>query len=267
MKKHSIYSRFFFTFFLILISCFRVFPKVQQIPDPLLNHSNYLAIDAGMNYVSPEYRYPYCIIQEVRFNLSNNLSGSYNPITSFEIGHVFKIGKEEPIVFRLNSGLSIASYSVNMIPDYNTFNYFPSAYRFVGSNYTLFNLSETFIQVPLAISTHIPLKIFQPQARYHALELKLGCYYGFNINREIQSQVIPESNSSTEYILPPHKFGKLTLFAESGVSFTSQNGNSHEIGCRATYDPGPYFTDAPGSEIPFLYNSIGIFYRWTFYSF
>ncbi len=224
--------------------------QVKQIEDPLLTHSNYISIDAGMNYVSPNYSYRNAVLNGCSYNLGDNLSGAYQPIASLEVGHVFKIGAKDPFILKLNSGISIASYSLNVFNNKSD----PET------------LSETFLQVPLAISTHIPLQIFQPQSRYHALELKFGGYYGVNIKREIQTYNVPESGS-TDFNLPAYQFGKFSLFAEAGVSFTSPNGHSHEIGIRASHDMGPYLNFNNSPELPFLYNSVGVFYRWTFYCF
>jgi len=235
-----------------LFGTISAFSQVKQIEDPALTHSNYIAIDAGMNYVAPNYMYRNADINGVTYNLGNNLSGAYQPIASLEIGHVFKIGPKDPFILRLNSGVSIASYSLNMIDNNNATQ----------------TLSETFLQVPLAVSTHIPLEVFQSQARYHALELKFGGYYGLNIKREIQTDVVPESGSTNDFSLPALQFGKVSLFAEAGVSFTSPKGHSHEIGLRATHDMGPYVSfNNTAAELPFLYNSVGVFYRWTFYCF
>jgi len=251
MKNLTKTARILVLVLFILSGSNYAFSQVKQIEDPALTHSNYVSIDAAMNYVVPNYTYRNAIINGVNYNLGNNLAGAYQPIASLEIGHVFKIGQKNPFILRLNSGVSVASYSLNMI----------------GNNNTTQTLSETFFQVPLAVSTHIPLIVFQPQSRYHALGLKFGGYYGVNIKREIQTDIIPELSNTTDFLLPAHQFGKFSLFAEAGISFTGTNGHSHEIGLRATHDMGPYlnFNNAP--ELPFLYNSLGIFYRWTFYCF
>ena len=243
--------RIIFSVLFILSVTISAFSQVKQIEDPALTHSNYIAIDAGMNYVSPNYTYRNAVINGVTYYLGNNLSGAYQPIASLEIGHVFKSGSKYPFIFRINSGVSVASYVSHIVGD---------------SNNTK-NFSETFLQVPLAISTHIPLQIYQTQAKYHALELKFGGYYGLNIKREMQTDVIPESGSTNDFSLPAQKFGKFSLFAEAGVSFTSLNGHSHEIGIRASHDMGPYIDFKNAPELPFLYNSVGVFYRWTFYCF
>ena len=122
-----------------------------------------------------------------------NLWGAYQPIASLEVGHVFKIGPNNPFILKLNSGITIASYSLNLFNSKND----PET------------LSETFLQIPLAVSTHIPLMIIQPQSRYHALELKFGGYYGVNIKREIQTYNVPESGS-TYFTTPlPTNMGNL----------------------------------------------------------
>jgi hypothetical protein len=251
MKKHFLFSSFILAFILIQIKSFKTFAQVKQIEDPALTHSNYVSVDAGMNYVSPNYTYKSAIINGYAYNLGNNIAGAYLPISSIEVGHVFKLGTKDIYIFKLNSGISIASYSLNMI-DYKN---------------AAQSISETFLQIPLAISTHIPLTIYQPQAHYHALELKFGGYYGINITREIQTDIIPESSKSADFPLPAHEYGKFSLFAEAGVSFTAPNGHSHEIGIRASHDMGPYLHFNNSPELPFLYNSVGIFYRWTFYCF
>ena len=264
----SIRMSIFLLFILMIIN--PAYSQVKQITDPLLTHSNYISIDAGMNYIAPDYMYNYAVIENAKFDLANNINGAYQPVASLEAGHVFKVGKTNPYIVRVNTGVSIASYSVSMIPDYTSFQLYTS-YNFVGNTYRMMTLSETFLQVPLAVSMHFPLQINQAQSRYHALELKFGGYYGMNIKREVQydeTYQLNESNNKNDYLLPAHQFGKFSLFAEAGVSFTAPNGHSHEIGIRATHDLGPYLNfNITSEELPFLYNTLGIFYRWTFYCF
>ena len=251
MKNLTKSAQVLFSALFILSGTTHVFSQVKQIEDPLLTHSNYIAIDAGMNYVSPNNEYRNAVINGVTYYLGNNLSGAYQPISSLEIGHVFKIGSKAPFILRLNSGVSVASYLLHM----------------VGNGNITQSLSETFLQVPLAISMHIPLQVYQPQSRYQALELKFGGYYGLNVKREIQTDNVFEYSTAPAGLLPAHQYSKFSLFAEAGVSFTAPNGHSHEIGLRATHDMGPYLTVGHVQELPFLYNSLGIFYRWTFYCF
>lgn len=246
-----------------------LFSQVPQIENPILKNPNYISISVGINYTSPEYRFRDAIINGAKFTLLDGVYQSYQPAVSLEIGHAFKIAGK---TIKIGTGLSVASYSLMMSSDYNpNFGWDPS-YKFLYPNSNgNFMMTETFVQVPLFVATSIPLVIAQPQARYHALELKFGGYYGSNIKREIQSQnaaPFTDQKPNTDILLTPKQYGTFTLLGEIGLSFTAPNGHSHQFGLKGTYDTGTYIkTDPKSSELPFLYNSIGVFYRWVFCSF
>ena len=185
MKDINAIARGIFVDLCLLFNTHSAFSQVAQIEDPLVKHRNYIAIQAGMNYGSPEYRYKFAYIEGSKFNLINGVFPSYHPLASIEIGHAFQAGHK--MMFQVNTGLSVASYSLNMISS-NVYNNAGLYKQLYPNSFANLYMTETFLQVPLAISTHIPLVINQPQARYQALELKVGGYYGINIKREIQSE-------------------------------------------------------------------------------